>query len=189
MVPFDLNKELEYVNHSRENRKRYAKMVIENPGLLPEVLDILFDVDNKKSCRAAWLIEFVSREDLNVILPHLDRFTSEMQRVYMDSAVRPVARVCERLIKAYYGREDHRAKEFLKPLHKERIIELSFDYLIGKQKVAPKAYSITSLYLLGTEYDWIHPELRLILEKDYGKGSPGYKARSRRVLDKLKKKA
>ena len=187
MEAFDLNKELEYVNHSRENRLRYANLVIANPELLPQVLDILFDVDNKKSCRAAWLIEFVSREDLNAILPYLDRFTSEMHRVHLDPAVRPVAKVCERLIESYYGKAESLTKKHLKPIHKERIIELSFDYLIGKHKVAPKAYSITTLYLLGTEYNWIHPELQLILEKDYGRGSAGYQARSRHILDRLKK--
>ena len=41
MTRDQLYKELDYVNHSRENRKKYAFLVIDNPELLPIVMDIL----------------------------------------------------------------------------------------------------------------------------------------------------
>ncbi len=186
MTTEQLYKELDYVNHSRENRKRYAQLVINNPELLPQVMDILFKVDDKTSCRAAWLMEFVARENLDSILPHLDRFTEEMHSVHLDPAVRPVAKICEYLIEAYYSKHNNHTKEYLKPIHKERIIELSFDYMITDQKIAPKAYSMNSLYLLGQDYDWIHPELIMILERDFHSGSAGYKARARCLLKKLR---
>lgn len=182
-----LYKELDYVNHSRENRKKYALMVINNPELLPKVLDILFNVDDKVSARAAWLLEFVAREDLNAILPYLDRITSEMHKVHLDSAVRPIAKVCEYIVEAYFHKKPHPVKDVLTTTHKERIIELSFDYLITDQKIAPQAYSMNTLFLLGKEFDWVHPELILILERGYPTGSAGYKARSRQLLAKLKK--
>ena len=187
MTTEELNKELGYVNHSRENRKKYALMVINNPELLPKVMDILFNVDDKVSYRAAWLMEFVAREDLNAILPHLDRFTKEMHKIHLDPAVRPVAKICEYLIEAYYHKDPNKIKQVLTPEHKERIIELSFDYLITDQKIAPKAYSMGTLYLLGKDYDWIHPELILILERDFHSGTAGFKARARRLLSKMKR--
>jgi hypothetical protein len=182
----DLYKELDYVNHSRENRKKYANMVLGQPELLPKVLDIFFDVDDKTSCRAGWLLEFVARENLNAILPHIDRITEEMHRVHLDPAVRPIAKICEYLIEAYYHKNPNQIKKRLKPIHKERIIALSFDYLITDQKIAPKAYCMNILYLLGQDYDWIHPELIMILERDFHAGSAGFKARARRLLKKLK---
>ena len=54
MTTNELYKELDYVNHSRENRKKYALLVIEHPDLMDKVLDILFQVDDKVSNRAAW---------------------------------------------------------------------------------------------------------------------------------------
>ncbi len=183
----ELYKELSYVNHSRENRKKYAMLVISNPDLIPKVLDILFQVNDKTSCRAAWLLEFVAREDLNSILPYLDRFTESMHTVHLDPAVRPVAKICEYLIEAYYHRDDNHTKKHLIPEHKEKIIELSFDYLITNQKVAAKAYSMSTLYLLGRDYDWIHPELVMILERDFNSGTAAFKARARHLLKKLKK--
>jgi hypothetical protein len=64
---------------------------------------------------------------------------------------------------------------------------LSFDYLITHQKVAAKAYSMKTLYLLGKEYHWIHPELATILEKDFNTSTAAFKARARHLLKKLKK--
>ena len=186
MTTEQLYKELDYVNHSRENRKKYAIMVISNPELIDKVLDVLFQVDDKVSQRAAWLLEFVARENLDALLPYLDRITEEMHKVYLDPAVRPIAKICEYIIEAYYHKNANHTKDYLKPIHKERIIELSFDYMITDQKVAAKAYSMNSLYLLGKEYDWIHPELMQILEQGFASGSAAYKARSRHLLKKLK---
>lgn len=187
MTKEELYKELSYVNHSRENRKKYALLVISNPDLIPKVFDILFKVNDKTSCRAGWLLEFVARENLDSILPYLDRLTNNMQLVYLDSAVRPVAKICEYLIEAYYHKNNNHTKDFLKNEHKERITELCFDYMITDQKVAAKAYSMNSLFLLGKEYDWIHPELITILEKDFNTHTAAFKARARQLLKKLKK--
>lgn len=187
MTNEELYKELSYVNHSRENRKKYALLIISNPELIPKVLDILFQVNDKTSCRAAWLLEFVARENLDSILSYLDRFTENMHTVHQDPAVRPVAKICEYLIEAYYHRDINHTKDYLKPEHKERIIELSFDYMITDQKVAAKAYSMNTLYLLGKEYEWIHPELSMILERDFNLGTAAFKARARHLLKKLKK--
>ena len=187
MTITDLHKELCYVNHSRENRKKYALIVINNPELLPQVIDILFDVDNKISCRAGYLLEFVARENLDTILPYLDRITEDMPKVHFDSAVRPIAKICEYLVEAFYSKAENRTKKKLLPIHLERIIEISFDYLITDQKIAPKAYSMNTLYLLGQDYDWIHPELVTILERGYNDSSAGFKARARCLLKKIKK--
>ena len=187
MTKEQLYEELNYVNHSRENRLKYALMVIEQPELIPKVIDILFAVNDKISPRAAWLLEFMARENIDSMLPFLDRFTEEMHRVHKDSAVRPVAKICEYLVEAYFSKHQNHTKDYLKTIHKERIIELSFDYMITEQKIAAQAYSMNTLYLLGMEYDWVHPELIIILERGFSTGSAGYKARARQLLKKLKK--
>ncbi|MDT0557684.1 adenylosuccinate lyase [Ichthyenterobacterium sp. W332] len=186
MTTEELYKELSYVNHSRDNRKRYADLVINNPDLLPKVLDILLRVDDKHSARAAWLLEFVARENLHAILPLTERLLSEMHRVHLDPAVRPMAKICEYLIEAYY-KDDETVKNVLTAKMKDQIIENCFDWMINDEKIAPKAYSMNSLYLLGQDYDWIHPELVLILERDFQMQSSGFKARARHILKKIKK--
>ncbi len=186
MTADQLYKELKYVNHSRAKRLKYAHWVIDNPDLIPKVLDILFQVDDKRSARAAWLLEFVARDQLELILPYLDRITSEMHTVHLHSAVRPMAKICECLTEANYSKNENPVKHYLQPKHKERIIECCFDWMINDEKIAPKAYSMNSLYLLGQEYDWIHPELVLILERDFQMQSSGFKARAKHIIKKIK---
>jgi len=182
-----LYKELSYVNHSRENRKTYAHMVISNSSLYPKLLDILFMVDDKISCRAAWVFEFASGENIESIIPYLNTFTANIGRVHLDSAVRPVAKGCEYLVKAYYAKQDNAIKHKLTSKHQERIIEACFDWMINDEKIAPKAYAMSSLYLLGYNYKWIHPELKLILERDYQMQSSGFKARARQIIAKIER--
>lgn len=186
MTKDQLYKELSYVNHSREKRLHYANLVLGQPELVRPLLEILFNVDDKISCRAAWVFEFMCGEKLEAIIPDLDFFTEHISRVHLDPAVRPVAKVCEYLTKDYYSKHDNKIKSALTQKHKEKIIEACFDWMINDEKIAPKAYSMNSLYLLGTEYDWIHPELAMILERDFQMQSSGFKARARHILKKIK---
>ena len=178
--------ELNYVNHSRANRLKYANLIRAQPELIPELLNILFMVDDKISCRAAWVLEFMCGEHLDIFIPHLDRFTEKLKNIHLDPAVRPVAKVCEHLINAFYSKNQNAIQEKLTITHRELIIEASFDWMINDEKVAPKAYAMNSLYLLGQDFDWIHPELALILERDFQMQSSGFKARARHILKKLK---
>ncbi|RNC87002.1 MAG: adenylosuccinate lyase [Winogradskyella sp.] len=187
MTKDQLYKELNYVNHSREKRLYYANLVIDNPDLIPPLLEILFTVDDKISCRAAWVFEFMCGEKLEAIIPHLDMFTENMSKVHLDPAVRPVAKVCEYLVKAYYAKDNNALKKHLSTAHKEKIVEACFDWMINDEKIAPKAYAMNSLYLLGQDFDWIHPELAIILKRDYQMQSSGFKARARHILKKIDK--
>ncbi|AUC81036.1 adenylosuccinate lyase [Lacinutrix sp. Bg11-31] len=182
-----LYQELTYVNHSREKRLYYANLVINDISLIPKLLDILFMVDDKISPRAAWVFEFMCGEKLEAIIPFLDSFTKNIHKVHLDSAVRPVAKVCEYLVKALYSKHDNAIKKALRHKHKEKIIEACFDWMINDEKIAPKAYAMNSLFLLGSDYDWIHPELVLILERDYQMQSSGFKARAGHILKKIKR--
>ena len=187
MTTNELYEELNYVNHSRKKRLYYANLVIANPDLIPKLLEIFFRVDDKISCRAAWVFEFMCGENLEACIPYLDEFTNNIHTVHLDSAVRPTAKVCEFLVKAYYSKHDSKIKSVLLSKHREKIIEASFDWMINDEKIAPKAYAMNILFLLGSDYDWIHPELVLILERDYQMQSSGFRARARQILQKVKK--
>jgi len=181
-----LYNELNYVNHSREKRLYYASLLIQNTELIPKALDILFMVDDKISPRAAWILEFMCSHNIETIIPYLDTFTKHMHKVHLDSAIRPVAKICELIASAYTSKTDNKIKNALNTTHKELIIETCFDYMINDEKVAPKAYSMTTLFLLGKDYDWVYPELKIILKRDYEIQSAAFKARARRILKKIK---
>ncbi|MDU8886412.1 adenylosuccinate lyase [Yeosuana sp. MJ-SS3] len=177
---------LNYVDASRENRLKYAKMVLDDMSLFPKLIEIMFMVNDPISSRAAWVFEYVCNDYIYGLIPYLDVFTKNLKQVYLDSSIRPVAKVCEMLAKEYDSKHNKTIKKNLQAVHKERIIEACFDWMISDQKVAVKAYSMTTLYLLGQEYDWVHPELKQILQHDYANESAGFKARAKQVLKKIK---
>jgi len=184
-----LYKELDYVNASRVSRGKYANLVIENPKLFKYILDIVFIVDDKRSVRAAWVFEFVCKHDIGFLYPHLDYFIANISKLKLDSAIRPCAKILEIITELYYKKQDATVKQIITKTHKTKITEVCFDWLLQDQKVAVKVYSMTVLYHIGTELDWIHPELQLIIERDYAKESAGFKAKCRHIVQKIQKKA
>ena len=79
-------------------------------------------------------------------------------------------------------------KKTLKAHQKERIIACCFDWMINDEKVAVKAYSMNTLFLFGKDFNWIHPELTQILERDYPHQSCGFQARAKHILKHIKRK-
>jgi len=177
---------LNYVNHSREKRMEMAMLISKNPHLVKPLLEIAFDDINPISSKACWVMEFTAKENLPYLFPYLDRFTSTIGSLKLDSSVRPMAKICEYLIKAYFQTKDSKVRKALEEKHLEEILSACFDWLIGDHKVAAKAYSMTCLLLLGRKYEWIHPELKMVLVQNYNTGSAAYKARARMTLEKIK---
>ena len=189
MTTAQLYDRLNDVDSSRENRLEHADLVLKDPHLIPKLIEIVFMVDDKISCKAAWVLEFVCNENLKALLPYLDTFTENLSKVYFDSAVRPVAKICEMLAKAFYSKENNSVKSILQFQHKEKIIEYCFDIMINDEKIAPKAYAMQTLFLLGKDFDWIHLELVQILEHDFPNQSAGFKARAKHLIKKIKSKS
>ena len=179
--------ELNYVNHTQASRLFYANLVLKQPDLLPKLLEITFMVNDKTSTRAAWVLEYVCLKNLELLLPYLDNFTLNIKKVHLDATVRPVVKICELLAKAYFGKADHLIKSNLHEPYKERIIETCFDVLINDEKVAPKAFAMSTLFLFGKQYDWIYPELTQILNRNFPNQSAAYKARAKQIIAKIKK--
>ncbi|WP_202703306.1 hypothetical protein [Flavobacterium sp. UGB4466] len=179
----ELQTKLDYVKAYRENRLTVANEVLENPPLFKELVSICFSPSDKNNHKACWIMEFVSYEELIWLQPYLDFFCSNLKILKDESAIRPIAKIVQLLVKAHYSKIEKGIS--LSETNLQDCIEASFDWLINDVKVATKAYSIRTLYLLGNHYDWIHPELQVILNKDYGNHSAAYKAVAKEVLKKI----
>ncbi len=175
-------------NAKRDNRQRVANIVLDRLELVAPLVAITFQVNDKVSVKAAWILEWIcTHNDLNVILPHLETFTSNIKHVTFDSATRPCAKICEHLAVAYTNKQDNLVKNALKDSHIETIIETGFDWLITPQKIAVRAYTMNSLFLFGLSRDWVHPELEHLIRSKIIHESKGCKARGRYILDAIEK--
>lgn len=181
----ELQTKLNYVNAYRENRLMAAQYILENQHLFEELVSICFSPEDKNNYKACWILEFVSYEELIWLQPYLDFFCSNLKVLKDESSIRPVAKVVQLLVKSHYKKNENGIS--LSQENLQDCIEASFDWLINDIKVATKAYSIRTLYVLGNHCDWIHPELQIILNKDYGNHSAAYKAVAKEVLKKIEK--
>jgi len=120
--------------------------------------------------------------NLSLHYPHLDLFFKGITFPKKDQTVRPLANISEKLCLAYYRNSKKYVKPPLTAAHKEIILEASFDWIIADKKVACTARAMTCLYLIGTEIEWIYPELKIILEQKTPTGSAGYKNRAQKII-------
>ncbi|GGD97339.1 adenylosuccinate lyase [Planktosalinus lacus] len=169
----------------RKDREVLANYILENPHCFGPLLDTCLQVDEAISYKAAWILELVCLKNIKLLIPHLDRFLDNISKVYKPQAVRPMAKICEELTLHYYSKKAISLQFVLTKQQREQLTEICFDWLITDQKVAVKAYAMHCLFLLGKEFKWIHPELKIILDKDYHEEQPAFKARARHILKKL----
>ena len=182
MIITDFQKKLDYVTAYRASRQKFADEVLANRSLLPELIWLCFQTSNKNHPKACWILEFVCYQRLEWITAHLDFFCPNIKNLKDESAIRPIAKICQLLILSHFKKREIQLSE----KHLEEITESNFDWLINDTKVASKAYSMRTLYLLGQHYDWIHPELKTIITKDFPNHSAAYKAVAKEVLKKIK---
>lgn len=180
-----LKKELDYVDATRKKRMAMAQRVLGDPEWFPALLELALEEHNTTGSRAAWVLEFVFRERPSLLYPLLDDFTRGLHKVVPEPSIRSLAKICEMLLSSHYESGDRPDRPPLTREHKEAMTAACFDWLMGTKKVAPKAYSMHALLLLGAEAGWVHPQLKGILEQNYAQGSPAYQARARQVLRKL----
>lgn len=170
-------------NPKRDNRQYVADIVLENKNLFKDLVEITFIVNDKISIKAAWILEWIcTHHNLEWMIPHLDEFTDNIKTVYFDSATRPCAKICEHLAKAYYSKKINEIQVNLTAKHINRIVETGFDWLITPQKIAVRAYTMNTLYFFGLEMDWVHPELKHLIETKIIHESKGCKARGKHIL-------
>nr|WP_298925446.1 adenylosuccinate lyase [uncultured Allomuricauda sp.] len=172
---------------SKEKINILAAQLVTQPELVEPLLSEVFEQDKSDSFNASWVFDHVMRKKLIYLLPHFEKFTLGIQHLTSESIIRPMAHTCELSMEAYFKTKDKSFHEHVTSEQLERIMIVCFDWLIGEHKVAAKVFAMTSLYYLGMKFDWVHPELKLILEQTAHEGTAGYKFRAGKTLADLKK--
>ena len=163
-------------------RDKLLYACIENPSWMSILMKNMANIECENSIFYARVFELVCKKDLELIIPYIDDFCNLLTKVKMHGVVRSCAKLCELMMIEYFVKNNILFHSSIQDKHLEKIIEAGFNWMITDQKIAVQAYTMQTLYLLGTKYDWIHIELALILEKNIPTGSTGYKNRGRKVL-------
>jgi hypothetical protein len=183
----ELHINIDSLNHSKESRANAVTAIIDYSEVIPELIQYAFQ-GNKNSHKVCWWLEFLNRQHIEILCPFITSILSGSIHLTNDSAIRPIAKIIENFALNYYSKQPNKeVRKMMTPSVREKMVELGFQWLIDDTiKVAPRAYSMTSLFHLGKDIDWVHTELRLVVEQNYSSESVAYKARARMILRKLK---
>lgn len=180
-----LLQQISYTKAYRKNRLEAAHWVLNHPETFGELLNYCLTAKDDLSYKAAWVLEFVYLEQPELLLSHLDFFFEKLSNINRDQTLRPLAHICKMITISYYKKEEEKIVSYFSEVHKKIMIECCFDWLITDKKVACQARAMTALFYLGTEFDWIHPELQQIIEQNIHLGSAGYKARGKNTIKQI----
>ncbi len=171
-----------------KDRLKYRDELVLATLRTPQNVEILLakmeDVEGENSTFSSRTLELACKDKLGLIIPYLDKFCEVLPKIKQGAVIRACAKICELLTVKYFSNHP----DVLKEKHLEKIIEAGFDWMITNQKTAVKAYTMQTLYLLGTKFEWIHPELVLIIEKDIPTATIGYVNRGRKVIKAIETK-
>ncbi len=175
---------------TRIKREEKAAWFLAHTESLPELIRLCFDTNFSAHHKAFWILEIVLERNLNYLLPYIDDFLPHLSRLKNDSAIRPAAKICRWIVRAYAVKREKVWNETLSQKNLEQLLEVTFDWLIGSNKVAAKAYSMDSVlwlgYLKGETFSWIHPELKQVIMTNINQESPAYQTQGKRILNELK---
>lgn len=182
-----LKKELDYLNASIKSRSSFSELILNHPEYIPALVKIGVENSTPYSPRAFWVLEFMSKKNLVLLLPELQILLDYGPQISIDSSKRPLSKIIESICTQYFKKKNPIYIETITEKQLEQMTQLCFDWLIGEEKVAVKAFSMQSLYYLGTHFNWIHRELRPILENNLYLHSPAYTSRAKKVLAAMQK--
>ena len=161
----------------RKSRDEHTAFVLSHPEYLEDLASIGCNSKDKNHHKALWILELISIEKPEVLIPVIDPFCGALSQYKIEKAIRPSAKICFQLTKS--------KKVTLTTTQEEQIIETCLDWLINDVKVAPAAFAMRALFLLGKKYNWINDELKLILSRDLDHATPGYRFAVKDILKRL----
>lgn len=172
-------------NAKRIYRDQGADAILRQPELIPFLIEYLYSSNKDRSIKSAWVLELVCLVEIRLLLPYLLDFTSRLNILDQESAIRPVSKICSLICQQCKSNPCEPSGD--ESTWRNNIIEASFEWLTGQHKIAAQVFAMESLFLLGQNSEWILDELYSVLDKDYPNRSTGYQSRARKIMDKISK--
>ena len=169
----------------RSSRDCISNFVLHNPEFFKKLVLVAFDANDKFHYKACWILELVIEAKTDWMTDYLVNFCKIIPFYKHEGAIRSVSKIC--LFLARFHLEQRKVgKQFLLEKQLQQITETCFDWVISDTKVASKVYAMYTLFEIGKFKDWIYPELKEILQKDFSVRSPAYQSASRNILKRIK---
>lgn len=185
MLPEDLKEKLIEVDSTRKKREEIASWIVRKPHYVRETLQWGYKPESELLIQSAWVLEIICKRKPHLFSKYMYLFFDQLPNINNHSALRSSAKICEILCYENYINKYRNYGKILSKEERKIMAECCFNWLITDQKVACQATAMTCLRYLGSDFKWIHPELKLILIKNMADQSAGYKARAKKILKYL----
>ncbi|WP_194852119.1 adenylosuccinate lyase [Nonlabens antarcticus] len=180
-----LHTDLQNLLAYKDSRVRIGTYCVKE-DLLPELIQ-LCQPESGVSHQACWSLEqsyLLFEADCYL---HLGEICALFPMKINHSAMRSLLKIGTLLCKSYYSKREHPIKEILTLEMRNQLVEGAFNELLTAYgKTANLAFATNTLFLLGTEFDWIHPAMPAIIEEHIvNPESKGYKSVGGKTLKRL----
>lgn len=156
--------------HSKAQTDRIVGYVGSDKTRLNALVKVFLEGDALIQQRAGWPLSYCVQHHPSLILPHLGKLLKLLERKEVHNAVtRNIVRMLQDvpIPKRYQG----------------RLMNICFEFIADPQQlVAIKAFSLTILDNLATQYPEIIPELKLIITERWPHETAAFHSRARKIL-------
>ena len=160
-----------------------SRILKEDGFALRDLIDLTFYHDKAIAFRAAWILENIFLRDQSRYENDLEYLVSKIKEVKHASCQRHYVKI---MMHITGSKTIPSIKNKLAVLDLEPVAEQCFDWMIDpKVKIAVKCFASETLFNLREHYPWIKDELANQIHFLMQNGSPGIRARGKRLLAKL----
>jgi hypothetical protein len=171
-----LLRELLAAEHSKAQCDRIVKYIGRDKKRFAELMHLFLGDEYRITQRASWPLSYCVEAHPELIDPYFKPLLDNLAKKNVHGAViRNTVRLLQdvEIPKRYQG----------------RVMNICFDFIQSPETAtAVRAFSFTVLQHLSRDYPDIRPELKLIIEEQWDRLTPGVRARARRVLDSMRPK-
>lgn len=161
--------------HSKAQADFIADIIIKEPSLLLELIDIVFQNKEPLSRRASWPLRKISDRNVKIFEPYVSDIISGLRKVESESIQRSLLAL---LINVKIPEEYH-----------GEMLQYTSEILLNKgSSIAALIYSIDIFYKLSENEPDLLNELRIIMEELIPYGSAGVRSKCNKTIKKINKK-
>ncbi|WP_373071841.1 hypothetical protein [Zeaxanthinibacter enoshimensis] len=169
---------------SKTSRLQKAGVIFSNPGMVAPLFNLAFSPEKLMSYKALLILEQVAVKKPEYLLESYHAFLDQLDTITEQRAIRPLAKITELMLLQCFKKKDPLFLEWFREEDLEKLTSQCFGWLLGPNKAA-QAFAMSSLYLLGIRFPWIHTELKALIENRYAGESPAFRARARHIFPRL----
>lgn len=163
----------------RKSREYCGQFFYDNQRYLDILFECAFNVKYEYHYKACWILELVADLDLTLLVPRLQQLLAVLPHFHHDGALRSISRICMLLC------EHHQQAEILSESQNSLITDVCFEWLLGDQKVATKAYAMRTLLVKAKSDQSVVIPLKDAIQQGFPNHSAGYKSAAKDVLRQL----